>query len=130
MFCWINNNFNVDSTSYVLCNVSRVTSAIGLCSSIIPLIVYRFSGTSKQLAIDLVAMISLLIIGIAPMAKTGSTEYIYLVILVATLVGIIQLLMGILKLGFLTNFMSHPVVSGFTSAAALIIGFLGKTYLE
>ena len=60
--------------------------AIGLYSSIIPLIVYPIFGTSKQLAIGPVAMISLLIIsGIAPMAKTGSTEYIYLVILLATL---------------------------------------------
>lgn len=97
---------------------------IGLYASVIPLIVYALFGTSRQLAVGPVAMVALLVAsGVGTLAEFGSNEYIALVILLAFLVGAIQLAMGIFRLGFLTNFMSHPVISGFTSAAALIIGF-------
>lgn len=96
----------------------------GLYASIIPLILYAIFGTSRQLAVGPVAMVALLIAaGVGTLAETGSDTYIQLAIVLALLVGLIQLLMGVFRLGFLVNFLSHPVVSGFTSAAALIIGF-------
>ena len=96
----------------------------GLYASIIPLILYAILGTSRQLAVGPVAMVALLIAaGVGAIAETGSTEFIGLAILLALMVGVIQLLMGVFKLGFLVNFLSHPVIAGFTSAAALIIGF-------
>ncbi len=96
----------------------------GLYASIIPLILYAIFGTSRQLAVGPVAMVALLIAaGVGTVAETGSSEFVQLSILLAFMVGIIQLLMGVFKLGFLVNFLSHPVIAGFTSAAALIIGF-------
>ncbi|WP_347861415.1 sulfate permease [Salimicrobium sp. PL1-032A] len=68
-------------------------------------------------------MVSLLVLsGVSTLAEPGSGEYISLVLLLSLMVGVIQLLMGLLKLGFVVNFLSHAVISGFTSAAALIIG--------
>lgn len=97
---------------------------IGLYASVLPLVVYALFGTSRQLAVGPVAMVALLVAsGVGALSDVGSSEYIALAILLAFMVGIIQLAMGIFRLGFLTNFMSHPVISGFTSAAALIIGF-------
>lgn len=96
----------------------------GLYASTIPLIIYALLGTSRQLAVGPVAMVSLLTAsGIGALAESGSETYIGLAILLALLVGLVQLLLGIFRLGFLVNFLSHPVISGFTSAAALIIGF-------
>jgi SulP family sulfate permease len=57
------------------------------------------------------------------MAKTGSEQFIAYAVTLSLMVGVIQVIMGVARLGFLTNFLSHPVLSGFTSAAALIIGF-------
>lgn len=97
---------------------------IGLYASVLPLIAYAFFGTSRQLAVGPVAMVALLVSsGVGAIAETGSSQYIALAILLALMVGVIQLAMGVFRLGFLTNFLSHPVISGFTSAAALIIGF-------
>lgn len=96
---------------------------VGLYASVIPLILYALFGTSRQLAVGPVAMVALLVAsGVGPLAEMGSELYIALAILLALLVGLIQLGMGLLRLGFLTNFLSHPVISGFTSAAALVIG--------
>ena len=96
----------------------------GLYASMIPILAYAVFGTSRQLAVGPAAMVALLVSSaIGSLSPSSVEEYIWLAILLAGLVGIIQLLMGIFKLGFLTNFMSHPVISGFTSAAALIIIF-------
>jgi len=96
----------------------------GLYAATIPLIIYALLGTSRQLAVGPVAMVSLLISsGIGAIAETGTTEFIALAILLAFMVGVIQFLMGVFRLGFLVNFLAHPVIAGFTSAAAIIIGF-------
>lgn len=96
----------------------------GLYASTIPLIIYAIFGTSRQLAVGPVAMVALLIAsGVGNLAETGSDLFIQYAILLALMVGIIQAAMGIFRLGFLVNFLSHPVIAGFTSAAALIIGF-------
>jgi sulfate permease, SulP family len=96
----------------------------GLYASIVPLILYTIFGTSRHLSIGPVAMSSLLIaMGISQITPTGTETYIALALTLTLLVGIIQLLFGIFRLGFVVNFLSYPVVSGLTSAAALIIGF-------
>jgi sulfate permease, SulP family len=94
----------------------------GLYASIVPLVLYGIFGSSRQLAVGPVAIISLLVIaGVSELAAVGSDRFIQLAILTAFGVGLFQLLMGFLKMGFLVNFLSHPVLSGFTSAVALII---------
>lgn len=94
----------------------------GLYASIVPLLIYALFGSSRHLAVGPVAMISLLVVaGIGELAEVGSERFIRLAILAAFGAGLLQLLMGLLKMGFLVNFLSHPVLSGFTSAAALII---------
>ncbi|WP_290876171.1 SulP family inorganic anion transporter [Gracilimonas sp.] len=95
----------------------------GLYASIVPLILYAVFGTSRQLAVGPVAMVSLLVLaGVGEIADVGSDRFIQLAIMTAMGVGVFQLLMGVFRMGFLVNFLSHPVLSGFTSAAALIIG--------
>jgi sulfate permease, SulP family len=95
----------------------------GLYASTIPLILYAIFGTSRELAVGPVAMVSLIVFaGIGELAEPGSSRFIQLAILATLGVGIVQTLMGVLRMGFLVNFLSHPVLSGFTSAAAIIIG--------
>ena len=96
----------------------------GLYAATLPLIVYALMGTSRQLAVGPVAMVGLLIAsGVSQLAETGSPDHIAFAILLALMVGVIQLLMGLFRIGFLVNFLSHPVIAGFTSDAAVIIGF-------
>ena len=97
---------------------------IGLYASIVPLIIYGLLGTSRTLAVGPVAIVSLLVAsGVAPLADAGSAEYLQLALTLALLVAIIQFIMGVVRAGFVVNFLSHPVVSGFTSGAAIVIGF-------
>ncbi|MCA9654891.1 MAG: solute carrier family 26 protein [Myxococcales bacterium] len=96
---------------------------VGLYASTVPLAIYAFLGSSRQLAVGPVAMVSLLVAtGVGTMAEPGTDAYVSLALLLALMVGALQLAMGMLRAGFLVNFLSHPVVSGFTSAAALVIG--------
>lgn len=95
----------------------------GLYSSIIPLVVYAALGTSRQLGVGPVALISLMVgTAVSSMGTSSVEEYVAIAIFLSLMVGVLKVLLGILRLGFLTNFLSHPVVSGFTSAAAIIIG--------
>jgi SulP family sulfate permease len=95
----------------------------GLYAALVPQIVYGFMGTSRHLAVGPVAMDSLLVAaGLTGMAVAGSEEYVGLALLLALMMGLLQWGMGVMKLGFLVHFLSRPVISGFTSAAALIIG--------
>lgn len=95
----------------------------GLYAGILPLLLYSFFGTSRQLSVGPVALVSLLILtGVGQFAEPGSAQFISYAITTALIAGIIQVLLGIFRLGFLVNFLSHPVISGFTSAAAIIIG--------
>ncbi|MEO0339051.1 MAG: solute carrier family 26 protein [Bacteroidota bacterium] len=103
--------------------IAGLPPIFGLYASTLPILIYAFLGTSKQLAVGPVAMVSLLTAtGIGVFAEGGTEAYILLAITLAFLVGAIQFLLGLFRLGFLVNFLSHPVISGFTSAAALIIG--------
>jgi hypothetical protein len=108
--------------SYAL--LAGLDPIIGLYASILPLVIYAIFGTSRQPAVGPVAMVALLVTsGVGAIAESGSARYIELAIMLALMVGVMQFAMGVFRLGFLTNFMSHPVISGFTSASALIIGF-------
>lgn len=94
----------------------------GLYSSILPLIVYALLGTSRTLSVGPMAVISLMVAsGLAPLATPGSAVYMQWALALALLVGMIKIVMGVLRFGFLADLLSHAVVSGYTSAAALII---------
>jgi len=110
------------SMAYAL--LAGMPPVYGLYTAIVPLVIYAIFGTSRQLAVGPVAKISILIItGVGAFATPGSERFVQLVLSTCFLVGVIQFLMGAFQLGFLMNFVSKPVFSGFTSAAALIIGF-------
>lgn len=95
----------------------------GLYAVTIPLILYAIFGTSRQLAVGPVAMVSLLTAaGIGALNPESPDQYLLYALTLAFLVGLIQFGMGILRFGFVVNFLSHPVINGFTSAAAIIIG--------
>ncbi len=95
----------------------------GLYAVTVPLVLYALLGTSRQLAVGPVAMVSLLTAsGIGALRPETPEAYLLLALTLAFMVGAIQFLMGLFRLGFLVNFLSHPVISGFTSAAAIIIG--------
>ena len=94
----------------------------GLYASFLPPIVAALFGSSRQLATGPVAMVSLMTsASLEPLATAGSEGYIAYAILLALMVGIFQFTLGVLRLGLVVNFLSHPVVNGFTNAAAIII---------
>ena len=96
----------------------------GLYCALVPQVMYAIFGSSRQVAIGPVAMDSLIVAtGVSTLALVGSENYISIAILLALMVGTIQLIMGVFNLGFTVNFLSKPVITGFTSAVALIIGF-------
>ena len=104
--------------------IAGLPAVYGLYASLVPPAVYAIFGTSRRLAVGPVAMDSLLVasaLGTLSLLEPG--QYIAAALFMALLVGVIQLVLGGLKMGFLSNFLSRPVLSGFTSAAALIIGF-------
>ncbi len=95
----------------------------GLYSALLPQFMYLLFGTAQRVAVGPVAMDSLIVAaGVSTLAIAGTDTYITLTILLALCVGVIQLLLGIGKLGFIVNFLSKPVISGFSSAAAIVIG--------
>lgn len=102
----------------------------GLYTAIIPTIVYAFFGSSRHVSVGPVAMDSLILVaGASAFAIEGTTEYLLLVAALTLMIGAIQMVMGILKLGFIANFLSKPVILGFTFAAAVIISIKQFKYL-
>lgn len=94
----------------------------GLYASIAPLLAYALFGSSRVLAVGPVAVVSLMTAAaIAPLAAAGSPAYWAAALALALLSGLMLLALGVLRLGFLANFLSHPVISGFISASALLI---------
>ena len=95
---------------------------IGLYASILPLVAYAIFGTSRTLAVGPVAVVSLMTLTAASaIAPPGSADFIAAALVLALLSGLFLLLLGIFKLGFLANLLSHPVVSGFITASGIII---------
>ncbi|MFO7667604.1 MAG: SulP family inorganic anion transporter [Desulfobacterales bacterium] len=94
----------------------------GLYASFIPPMIAALFGSSRQLATGPVAVVSLMTsASLEPLATAGSEGFIAYAILMALMVGVFQFALGILRLGLVVNFLSHPVVNGFTNAAAIII---------
>jgi len=95
----------------------------GLYAAFLPVMVAALWGSSNQLGTGPVAVASLLTASaLTPLAAPGSAQFVALAIMLALLVGIVQLALGVFKLGVIVNFLSHPVIVGFTNAAAMIIG--------
>lgn len=110
--------------------IAGLPPVYGLYASIVPQVIYAIFGTSRHLSVAPVAMDSLLVAaGVSVLAVQGTDAYIGFAILLAFFMGLFQLLLGIFRLGFITNLLSRPVISGFTSAAALIIGINQLRYL-
>ena len=103
--------------------IAGLPTIYGLYCALVPQLVYAVFGSSRQVAIGPVAMDSLIVAtGVSTLALAGSDSYIAIAILLAFMVGGIQFLLGVFRLGFVVNFLSKPVISGFTSAVALTIG--------
>jgi SulP family sulfate permease len=94
----------------------------GLYAAFLPPMIAAMFGSSMQLATGPVAIVSLMTAAsLEPLATAGSEAFLAYAVLLALIVGIFQLLLGVLRLGLVVNFLSHPVVNGFTNAAAIII---------
>ncbi len=103
---------------------------VGLYAATVPVIIYALFGTSRQLAVGPVAIVSLLTASaLAPLVEEGSAGYLSAAALLALMVGAVHLVLGAGRLGFLVNFLSHSVLVGFTAAAAIIIGFSQAKHL-
>ena len=103
--------------------IAGLPPVFGLYAALIPQVVYALLGTSRQLAVGPVAMDSLLVAsGLGALALSGIEEYIAMALFLSLFMGTIQFILGLFRMGFLVNFLSKPVISGFTSAAAIIIG--------
>jgi SulP family sulfate permease len=108
------------SLAYAL--LAGLPAQIGLYASILPLVVYALFGTSRTLSVGPVAVASLMTAAaLAPLAQAGSAEYIAGAVVLALMSGLMLVLMGVLRLGFLANFLSHPVISGFITASGIVI---------
>ncbi|HMB47292.1 MAG TPA: SulP family inorganic anion transporter, partial [Afifellaceae bacterium] len=108
------------SLAYAL--LAGLPAEMGLYASILPLVAYAIFGTSRALAVGPVAVVSLMTAAaVGNLTLPGSAEYIAAAITLAFLSGLFLLAMGLFRLGFVANFLSHPVISGFITASGLII---------
>ena len=95
---------------------------MGLYASILPLVAYAIFGTSRTLAVGPVAVVSLMTAAsVGELAAQGTADYAGLAIALAFLSGVMLIILGIFRLGFLANFLSHPVIAGFITASAILI---------
>ena len=108
--------------SMAYAQLAGMPSYYGLYAAFLPVMVGALWGSSRQLSTGPVAIVALLSASaLAPLAAAGSEQYIALAILLALMVGVIQLALGLFRLGAIVNLLSHPVIIGFTNAAAIII---------
>eukprot|EP00403_Amphidinium_massartii_P035925 CAMPEP_0178434114 /NCGR_PEP_ID=MMETSP0689_2-20121128/33257_1 /TAXON_ID=160604 /ORGANISM="Amphidinium massartii, Strain CS-259" /LENGTH=1417 /DNA_ID=CAMNT_0020056169 /DNA_START=102 /DNA_END=4355 /DNA_ORIENTATION=- len=111
-------------------NIAGLPYIYGMYSACVPTFAYALFGQSRQLAVGPVAMVSLLVeAGLRDAGSTTEMEYVNLAILTSLAVGIMQVAASVLRLGFMVSFLGHPVTSGFTSAAAIIIGLSQVKYI-
>lgn len=102
--------------------LAGLPAEIGLYASILPLVAYAVFGTSRTLAVGPVAVVSLMTASaIGEIAAQGTPAYLAAAMLLAFLSGAMLIAMGLFRLGFVANFLSHPVISGFTTASGLLI---------
>jgi MFS superfamily sulfate permease-like transporter/ActR/RegA family two-component response regulator len=108
--------------SMAYAQLASLPAYYGLYAAFLPPMIAALFGSSRQLATGPVAVVSLLTAAaLEPLATAGSEAYIAYAVLLAFVVGMFQLLLGLLRLGVVVNFLSHPVINGFTNAAAIII---------
>lgn len=108
------------SLAYAL--LAGLPAEVGLYASIAPLLIYAVFGTSRTLAVGPVAVVSLMTAAsVGNLAQMGTAEYLGAAVAMAVASGLILLAMGLLRLGFIANFLSHPVISGFISASGILI---------
>ncbi|MFV1985545.1 MAG: SulP family inorganic anion transporter, partial [Thiohalomonadales bacterium] len=110
--------------SMAYAQLANLPAYYGLYAAFLPVITGALFGSSNQLMTGPVAVVSLLTASaLAPLAVAGSENFIAYAVLLSLLVGLFQLMLGVFRLGIVLNFLSHPVIIGFTNAAALIIAF-------
>lgn len=108
------------SLAYAL--LAGLPAEMGLYASILPLVAYAIFGTSRALAVGPVAVVSLMTAAaVGNLDLAGPSEYAMAAITLAFISGVILLVMGVFRLGFLANFLSHPVIAGFITASGLLI---------
>ena len=108
------------SLAYAL--LAGLPPEVGLYASVLPLVAYAIFGTSTSLAVGPVAVVSLMTAtAVGRLAGEGTADYASAAIVLAALSGLILLAMGVFRLGFIANFLSHPVISGFITASGIII---------
>jgi len=108
------------SLAYAL--LAGLPAEVGLYATILPLITYAVFGTSRTLSVGPVAIASLMTAAaLNQIGQQGDADYLAAAIMLAMLSGFFLVILGILKLGFLANFLSHPVISGFITASAILI---------
>jgi SulP family sulfate permease len=109
------------SLAYAL--LAGLPPEMGLYASILPLLVYTLFGSSRVLSVGPVAVMSLMTAAALGSLALSPQDYIIAAMTLAFMVGALLLLLGLFKLGFVANFMSHPVVTGFITASAILIAF-------
>ncbi|WP_299355534.1 sulfate permease [uncultured Shimia sp.] len=110
------------SLAYAL--LAGLPAEMGLYASILPLVAYAIFGTSRALAVGPVAVVSLMTAAaVGNLALQGTAEYVIAAITLAFISGLILTVMGLFRLGFLANFLSHPVIAGFITASGILIAF-------
>ena len=108
------------SLAYAL--LAGLPAVVGLYASILPQLLYTFLGTSRTLAVGPVAIIALMTgAALSSVAAPGTPEYLQAALVLSLLSGTILVAMGALKMGFFSNFLSHPVISGFLTASGILI---------
>ncbi|WP_163557220.1 sulfate permease [Halomonas sp. NO4] len=102
--------------------LAGLPAVVGLYASLLPMLVYALLGTSRTLAVGPVAIVALMTgAALANVASPGTPEYLEAALVLSLLSGLMLIAMGLLRMGFLANFLSHPVIGGFLSAAGLLI---------
>lgn len=110
--------------------IAGLPPVYGLYTAIFPSILYALLGTSRHVSVGPVAMDSLILLaGVSAIASIGTEQYIAYVLVISLLVGLLQLVLGMFRMGFIANFLSKPVILGFTFAAAVIISIKQLKYL-
>lgn len=103
---------------------------VGLYASILPLVAYAIFGTSRTLAVGPVAVVSLMTASaVGEITAQGTASYLAAAMLLAMMSGVMLVLMGVFRLGFVANFLSHPVISGFITASGLLIAIGQLKYI-
>ncbi|PMR77460.1 SulP family inorganic anion transporter [Billgrantia endophytica] len=102
--------------------LAGLPAVVGLYASLLPLLAYTLLGTSRTLAVGPVAIVALMTgAALSGVAAPGTPEYLHAALVLALLSGLILLAMGLLRMGFVANFLSHPVIAGFLSASGVLI---------